>query len=177
MLRSSVFLSSTGNDRQQFAHCVQSIRVKYFWLNALTMPSMLSGAFCLSQERNSQFSSSCSCESCWILDRSVSAKTLKLDRVRARTRSAGKGTVKFNSDASVSEAQQPELLLLLRAMIDSLSGVRLAFSELSRCSDPGKAGQDHERQPPGVTKGIISQMARCWIAALLCGASTKLCER
>src|SRR6266513_430168 len=36
------------------------------------MPSMLSGAFCLSQDRNSQFSSSCSCESRWILNRSVS---------------------------------------------------------------------------------------------------------
>src|SRR5437764_15427744 len=33
---------------------------------------MLSGAFCFSHERNSQFSSSCSCERCWILDRSVS---------------------------------------------------------------------------------------------------------
>lgn len=59
-------------------------------------------------------------------------------RVGARRRSAGTGAVNFNSDAPVSEAQQRELLLLLRAMIDSLSGVRRAFSELSRCSDLGK---------------------------------------
>src|SRR5258708_7397426 len=59
-------------ERQQFAHCVQSIRAKYFWLKALTTPSILSGACCFSHDRNSQFSSSRSRESCWILDRSVS---------------------------------------------------------------------------------------------------------
>src|SRR5580700_714395 len=69
---SSVFLNSTCNDRQQFAHCVQSIRAKYFWLKILTRLSMSSGACCFSHERNSQFSSSRSCESCWILDRSIS---------------------------------------------------------------------------------------------------------
>src|SRR5260221_4330041 len=44
-------------DRQQFAHCVQSIRAKYFWLKALTTPSTSSGACCFSHDRNSQFSS------------------------------------------------------------------------------------------------------------------------
>src|SRR6266436_3691345 len=60
------------NDRQQFAHCVQSIWAKYFWLKALTTPSISSGACCFSHDRNSQFSSSRSRESCWILARSVS---------------------------------------------------------------------------------------------------------
>src|SRR5258706_1551007 len=69
---SSLFLNSTCNDRQQFAHCVQSMRAKYFWLKVLTRPSMSSGAYCFSQDRNSQFSSSRSCESCCILDRSIS---------------------------------------------------------------------------------------------------------
>src|SRR6266550_6896701 len=32
---SSLFLNSTCNDRQQFAHCVQSMRAKYFWLKVL----------------------------------------------------------------------------------------------------------------------------------------------
>src|SRR6266481_3314757 len=64
IVQSSLFLNSVCNDRQQFAHWVQSIRAKYFWLSALTMPSMLSGAFCFSHDRNSQFSLSCSCESC-----------------------------------------------------------------------------------------------------------------
>jgi hypothetical protein len=59
-------------DRQQFAHCLQSIRAKYFWLKAFTTPSISSGACCFSHDRNSQFSSSRSRESCWILDRSVS---------------------------------------------------------------------------------------------------------
>src|SRR6266550_6406961 len=69
---SSLFLNSTCNDRQQFAHCVQSMRAKYFWLKVLTMPSTSSGAYCFSHDRNSQFSLSCSCESCWIRDRSIS---------------------------------------------------------------------------------------------------------
>ena len=58
----------------------------------------------------------------------------------------------LSSDAPVSEAQQCELLLLLRAISDSPAGVRRAFSELSRCSDLGKAGQGHERQPLGEQK-------------------------
>src|SRR6516225_947616 len=68
IVRSSLSLNSACSDRQQFAHCLQSIRAKYFWLSALTRPSMLSGAFCFSQDRKSQFSSSRSSESCWILD-------------------------------------------------------------------------------------------------------------
>src|SRR5882762_975000 len=40
------------------------------------MPSISSGAFCFSHERNSQFSSSCSRERLWILDRSVSISGL-----------------------------------------------------------------------------------------------------
>src|ERR1700684_3205907 len=70
--RSSLFLNSTCSDWQQFAHCVQSMRAKYFWLKVLTRPSMSSGAYSFSHDRNFQFSSSCSCESCWILERSIS---------------------------------------------------------------------------------------------------------
>src|ERR1700724_2941936 len=40
------------------------------------MPSISSGAYCFSHERNSQFSSSCSRERPWILDRSVSISGL-----------------------------------------------------------------------------------------------------
>ena len=72
IVRSSLSLNSTCKDRQQFAHWVQSMRAKYFRLNVLTRLSMLRGACCFNHDRNSQFSSSCSCESCWILDRSIS---------------------------------------------------------------------------------------------------------
>ena len=49
-------LNSTWNDRQQFPHCVQSMRAKYFRLKLLTRTSMSSGAYCFSHDRNSQFS-------------------------------------------------------------------------------------------------------------------------
>src|ERR1700683_3730181 len=84
--RSSLFLNSTCSDWQQFAHCVQSMRAKYFWLKVLTRPSMLAGAYCFSHDRNFQFSSSCSCESCWILERSVSVGTLARFRIYAPNR-------------------------------------------------------------------------------------------